>query len=667
MLAITRAPRVGAVVVGACLAVTPLAAQQEAALLELTLEQLMDVQVSSVSKRDEPMWEAPAAVFVVTAEDIRRTGATTIPEALRIVPGMEVAQFSSNAWAVTARGFNSVFANKLLVMIDGRSIYTPLFAGVFWDMRDLMMSEIDRIEVIRGPGATLWGSNAVNGVINVVTKSAYETQGFSARGGVGINDRGMSESRYGTTLGRDAALRVYGKYFDRLEGVDATGAPAADVWTTVRGGFRLDGARGASDFTIQGELFGGDAGQTLSEVSPAPPYRTIYSETVQLSGGHVLAGYTLRAGSSELSLKGYFDATHRQSGSRQDIRGDAIDVEMQHIVRTARHTATWGAGFRSFSFDFAGGFELAVEPGSDRRSLFNAFLQDEMRLSDEIRLVVGSKFEHNEFTGWEIQPSGRLVWSPGERLSLWGAVARAARTPSFSDVGVQLALSASPDGPGGMLVIPRIVPGDDPRSELLTSYELGTRVAAHSRVWLDVAGYVGRYSGLGHLETGTAYPEVFGATSVLIAPQVIRPTNLGRTHGVEAFVTVAATDGWTLTAGGSTMALDIVLESGEDPATPPLGELDLPRWQGTLRSILDLPSGFELDGMAIHVAEIEGQAVPAYTRLDARLGWKRGPLRLSLGGRNLLEARHAEWGPSIVGQLASEIERDFYLRASWNF
>src|SRR6266436_4982228 len=432
------------------------------ALRTLSLKELMDIEVTSVSKRPEKLSETASAIQVITKEDIRRSGVTSLPEALRLASNLEVAQVDSRQWAISARGFNNTTANKMLVLIDGRTVYTPLYAGVFWDVQDSFIEDIDRIEVISGPGATLWGANAVNGVINVTSRNSKDTQGLLFSGGGGTELRGLSSVRYGGQLSSNAHYRVYEKFFDRGSGVLSNGQDAVNGWHMGQGGFRVDwDASKANLFTLQGDLYTGRMGQRNMD-------------DTAVDGGNVVGRWSHRFSErSDLKLQLYYDRTHRRVPNTFAEVLDTYDVDFQHRFPLGdRQSIVWGLGYRVNRDDVTNSPGLAFLPARVSRQSFSGFVQDEIALvKDRLQLTIGTKIEHNAYTGFEYQPSARLAWKASRRQMIWGAISRAVRTPSRIDrelfvPGRQPFLLAG--GPGFL-------------SENLSAYELGYRTQAAER------------------------------------------------------------------------------------------------------------------------------------------------------------------------------------------
>ncbi len=465
---------------------------------DLSLEQLVNVKVTSVSKKETELSLSPAAISVVTGEDIRRLGITTIPEALRLVPGMDVARVNGNEWAVNARGFNDEFAKSLLVLIDGRTVYTPASGGVFWNAQDVVMEDLARIEVIRGPGATLWGANAVNGVINIISKPAKETQGALVSTAAGTEDQPTTTARYGGQLGTNLYYRVYAKYFNRDGLVDSTGRDAADDWRMARGGFRVDWEQSPENLlTLQGDGYGGHAARSVSSVSLNPAATQLATGREQNDGANVLGRWTHTfSEASQLSLQGYYDYFKEDDGNGTEY-SHTLDFDLQdHFALGTRNDIVCGAGFRHASIQNTSDFNLAWTPETQQIQLFNVFAQDDIMLVPErLHLTLGSKFEHNSLVGLEIQPSGRLLWTPGAHQTVWAGVSRAARTPSLFERNARLNVAAF-QPPGSPPVLVSILGNPAVTAEKVTAYELGYRVEPTPRLSFDLAGFFNQYSDL---------------------------------------------------------------------------------------------------------------------------------------------------------------------------
>ncbi len=608
------------------------------ALKRLSLEELMQIDVTSVSKRTEPLSTAAAAITVITAEDIRRSGATSLADALRLATGLQVAQADGRTWAISSRGFNLTTANKLLVLIDGRSIYTPLFSGVFWDVQGTFLADIDRIEIIRGPGATLWGANAVNGVINILTKSARDTQGGLAVAEAGKGEGASGGVRYGGRMPSGAFYRAYGTYdyYDAL--TTASGQSAQDPLRRSQGGFRLDRgdlAKKEDAWTFQGDLYQGLSGEAIRP-------------DTELSGGNLLSRWQHPlAGGGDVQLQLYFDHTHRRTPDLFEERRNTWDLDLQgHSLPTTRQELVWGIGYRVSSDQVGNSATTAFLPDHRTQGLLNIFAQDEITLFPErLHLTVGSKLEHNDYTGFEVQPSLRLAYTPSPRQTLWTALSRAVRTPTRIDTDV--------DFYSGSFLLLRGNP--EFLSETVVAYELGWRLEARSDLTFDVATYYNVYDRLRSQElTDGGLPITFG--NKLNAD----------TWGGEASANYQMLPWWRWYAGFSYLHKTFTYDPGSTDGTEGLAEGNDPVHQDWLRTSLDLPGRTELDAWLRHVDALPSPAVPGYTELDLRLGWRATPkIDLSFVGRNLLHAHHPEFGPPGLGR--EEVQQSLLGRVDWRF
>jgi iron complex outermembrane recepter protein len=627
-------------------------------LKTLSLEELGEVRVTSVSKAEEALSQAAAAVAVVTNQDIRRSGATTLPEALRLVPGIHVARQTSNTWAVSSRGFSSTNSEKLLVLSDTRSVYTPLYAGVFWDAQDVLLEDVDRIEVIRGPGAALWGSNAVNGVINVTTKSSRDTQGFQATLHGGTEDKLGLGARYGGRVGK-GHFRVYGKYSDRSTSF-TTATIQRDDWQIGLGGVRLDLDTSArSDLTLQGEVYAGDVGRlTPSAAIMGRPGPTGLLRT-HTGGGHVLARWSHRPSArSDVQVRAYYDRTHRNDPSFVDDL-HTIDLDLQHRSSLGhRHEVTWGANYRFTSNHNESKVIFALDPPQSRDHVVSGFLQHQTQLGDSLRLTTGVKLEHNDFSGAEVQPSVRASWSMSRAQTLWGAVSRATRTPTRIERDIAIDIVSTD------VAATRLLGNDDFDSERLVAFEAGYRWQHSTSLAVDVAAYHNRYRGLASLEVDSA----FTSGGRTITPYVSKNLTDGDARGLEWTLTVAPTAKWRVATTAAGTWLDLTAH-GQDANLGVSFEGSTPRYQVGLRSSWDLGQGLEVDVQSRHSAAIRrlpnsrGKGPRAYTEADIRLGWQAARyVELSLTGQNLLHAHHAEFGAASA---RGEIQRGVYASIAW--
>lgn len=634
-------------------------------LLNLSLEQLSNIEVTSVSKRSEKASEAAAAIFVITPDDIRRSGATSIPEVLRIVPGLSVAQSGSHEWAITSRGTSNQFANKLLVLIDGRSVYTPLFSGVNWDVQDIMLQDIERIEVIRGPGATLWGANAVNGVINIITKSAKDTQGGLLSASAGNLDRSLNDVRYGAKVGDDTYARVYAKYDDRKEFENMTGRGVHDDWNKIQSGFRADGTRSNIAYTLQGDIYHSDQNYVynLPNAASAPSFIDTINYREPSQGANLLGRLTYTQSPDSIwTLQTYFDNAQRKRAILSDDI-NTFDIDLQHSwIPHERHEIVWGLGYRLIESDIKGSAIAFFSPASSRTNLFNAFVQDKIALvPKDFFLTLGSKFEHNAYTGFEMQPSARLTWLINDKQTWWSSASHAVRTPNiFTSTGYILQDAASFGG----AAYGTVIPNSNLTSENLNAYEMGYRIQPVKTVSLDVSTF---YNVYGKLVTSS-----FGAPTLINVPGIgataivpVMPVNgnSGTTSGVEIAANWEVTPIWQLNA--SYTRLNFTLKNAEVTGFSVKGTS--PKDQANLRSTLSLPHNFEIDNAIYYVDKLPGASIPSYYRFDARLSWKPlENLELSLVGQNLFDDEHPEFSPFLF-QNSAQVPRAYYGNITWKF
>jgi len=643
--------------------VAPVCAQKNGDYLDMSLEDLLHMDITSAARKEQRLKETAASVFVITSEDIRRSGVTILPEALRLAPGVQVARIDANKWAISTRGFNNQFANMLLVMIDGRTVYSPTISGVYWDAQDVMLEDIDRIEVIRGPGAAMWGANAVNGIINIITRNARETQGGLLVAGAGNEERGYAALRYGLQLGKGVFGRAYMKYADRDSSwLPALEREAGDQWHDVRGGFRIDGDASVSDsWTFQGDIYDSTGNQTanywLDPTDPAnAPYAPYYidplvEDRIDSSGWNLLGRWNRQLDDhSSVVLQIYLDHTRRAEEFSTQVQ-DTLDVDFQHrFSPLPGHDLIWGLAYRHNHDDFRNTFMASMHPDSQRSNLYSFFLQDEIELfSEEWRLILGSKFEHNDYTGLEIQPTARLLWLVNPHATLWGAVSRAVRTPSRVERSADIVFQVVPGTP---LSPPLVIHGygnDRFDSERLLAVEVGLRYQPLDTLFADLVFY--------HI------------------PYLAFDNNLvGDSQGLELAVEWQPLEWWRLQFGYSYHHIDTRLHADSSflGSIAPNG-LSTPRHQASLRSFMDLGNDLSLDLWFYYNGDIERpaylreQPVPAYTSLNLRLAWRpHDKLELSLVGRDLLERRHLEFvGESYL--LPTEIERSVHGQVRWRF
>ncbi len=653
--------------------------QQPDDITELDMKDLLNVQVTSVSKKAQALSDAPSAIFVISHEDIKRTGVTSIPEALRMAPGIDVARINANKWAITSRGFNSTFGNKLLVLIDGRSVYTPSFSGVYWDAQDTMMEDIERIEVIRGPGATLWGANAVNGVINIITKTAEKTKGGLLVGGGGDRETGFGGLRYGVKLGKDTHARAYIKGFERdnfiLQPNDTENG--ADSWNRVQGGLRLDSRLSAQDeVTLQGDLYRSSYNQLATTPLFVPPFSQELSDSGKNEGWNITSRLRHQFSStSEYNLQFYYDHTKRLDlYSQQQL--DTLDVDFQHNFElTDSQNFIWGLGYRTNMDKFGDTVISRIRPNKRNTQLFTAFVQDEIELIDNsLWLTIGSKFEHNDYTGFEGQPSARLLWAPTSQQRLWGSFSRSVRTPSRGEHDSEIHLAAFPGPPnplfgGASLPIALTLDGDRSfQAEVQLAYELGYRYAFSEKASIDLTAF---YSDYDKLRNGTDLQPILSQAPAPHFDVPITINNLSRasTWGFEAVGIWQMTNWLRWDANYSYIKTEYDIQTNTSVS---------PKHKMSLRAVINPIDNVNLDfwlrynGTAIALSPVRSpqtsvQTIPDYVSLDVRLAWKPHPaVELSLVGQNLLDDSRLEYiDESFV--TSTEIPRSFYGKVAFEF
>jgi iron complex outermembrane receptor protein len=638
-------------------------------LTQASLEDLMNVRVTSVSKREQKLSSAGAAAYVITQEDIRRSGMTNIPDLLRMVPGVDVAKIDANTWAISIRGFNYRYSTKVLVIIDGRTVYTPGFSGVFWDQQDVPLEDIDRIEVIRGPGGTVWGANAVNGVINIITRKAADTQGGLASIGTGSEENARSLVQYGGKLGQKGSYRAFGKYFNVASGELANRADAADGWHGVHGGFRSDWDLSPQDtLTVQGDLFGTSEGQNITTLfsNQLPGFHTL-NDKVAVGSGNLLGrwGHSFSNG-SETTLQVYYDRVRRVDQASLDTLNTG-DADFQyHFQIGSRHDVLAGAGYRLTDHSYTPGYEITFGTGYRRDNLYSTFIQDQVQLTGSLALTVGSKFEHNNYTGFEFEPSAQLVWTPTSRQTVWASAARAIRQPSWFDAESNLNAATFPLQGGGFGLF-QLVGNPNTKAESLLDFEAGYRVQASKRLSLDASVFHSRYGRLQTLEPGAAY-----FTADPLPPHLVTPSywdNLAHAHdyGVEFSANWNVTSRWRLSPGFSFLQMKILMDPASHDTSTAASVGDSPKHQAQLRSTLNLPHNLEWDTSAYYVGALGIGPVGSYTRLDTRLGWRmKEHVEFSVAGQNLLTPLHFEFFDALQIN-PTQVERSVVGGVAWRF
>jgi iron complex outermembrane receptor protein len=656
-------------------------------LLDMSLEELLDLEVTSVSKKRQRLSETTAAVFVITHEDIGQSGARNIPEALRLAPGVQVAQIDANKWAISARGFNGRFANKLLVLMDGRTLYTSSFSGVTWDIQDTVLEDVERIEVIRGPGGTLWGTNAVNGVINIITRSSRETQGGFVGSSYSNQSSVSAAARYGGLAHEDLSYRIYGKYFDEDGNQDLSGADTKDDWQVLRGGVRLDWTPSTPHlFSLSAEAYTGDIGSTMSIESLAPPYQSVVDDDQDVNGYFALALWSADWSPTKQSeLRFYYDVNDRESLLYGEER-ETVDIEFkQRLIWRGSHDLVMSMGFRNDDFKFENS-DLVITHTQTDNSTLNVFVQDEITLIlDKLRLTLGSKFEKNDLsdTDWEIMPSARLLWSLDEDHHLWAAVTKAVRTPSHADLhstitGVApLIPPGDPANPFPLPIQNTVAGNHELRSEDLVAYELGYRAQYSSRLGLDAAIFFNDYDNLRSNELAGFFCAPSGTSVTLDPTCIFTSTNLAnalifgneleaRSYGLELAIDWSASDRVRLKASYALLKQDADHEG--DISSESFIEDQSPEHQLSVLSEVALTSRTDLTAWVRFVDELTYFDIDSYWAADLRLAWRpTDSLELAMIGKNLLEDGHQEFISELNDIVPTEIERSFVATLQWSF
>ena len=663
MMFVPRTVLVGLVVLGGLVNQSSAYPQEEQVsaqpLKQLSLAELGNVEVTTTAKEPEQIWKTSAAIYVLTQDDIRRSGATSIPEVLRLVPGVEVARINSNIWSVGIRGFGSAFSKSVLVLIDGRSVYTPLFAGVDWDVQNVLLEDVERIEVIRGPGGTIWGSNAVNGVINIITKNAQHTRGSYASTSSGNISQNESGVRYGAGHGNNVDYRAYAMGFGRVPEFHSDG-DNYDAWQLGQAGFRADSRLTDRDtLTVQGDLYKGNVGQQVAIGSYSPPAQLNVDGTEDVSGGNLLGRWRHDlSNTSDLQVQAYYDRTYRLGPQVGETRNTFDFDLLHHFVLKQRNEIIWGFGARWSPSDIIQTVPTVnFTPHHQDDNIYSAFVQDQIAiLQNKLWLNLGSKFEHNIFTGWETEPSGRVLWTPTSHQTVWAAVTRAIRTPSRIDEDLQLTGFVSSPPPIYLCVC------DNEKfvSETLLAYEAGYRKLVGPRFYLDIAAFHNKYNDLTSFGNPTISLTTTPPPLAILISLPFANGIMGSTNGGEFSPEWKATHWMEVKATYSYVTMNL-----EDKPTQTktsyvsMYEGSSPHHEATAQVLFNLPKGFEFDPTYRYVGALPALAVNAYQTADARLGWhfaKR--FDLSVTGQNLFQPRHAESGSVLV-------QRSAYAQISW--
>ena len=640
-----------------------------AALKNLSLEELSAIEVTTPSKTPTKVLQTSAAIYVITGEDIRRSGVTSIPAALRLAPGVEVARIDGSTWSIGIRGFGSDLTRSVLVLIDGRTVYTPLFAGTNWDVQNTNMDHIDRIEVIRGPGGTIWGPNAVNGVINIITKDSKDTQGLQVSAGGGNVEQGFANARYGGGNGKDFSYRVYGMGFTRSP-EHHQDHRNFDDWRDVQGGFRMDWKEDRDTFTVQGDLYDEVAGKSVGATSYTPPHSQTIDGNALLSGGNILGRWkrVFNEG-NDIQVQAYYDRTDRHTPNYIENR-NTFDVDfLERLQLPWRQEISWGLGARvdpvSDPVVISG---LQFLPTKRTDYLATAFVQDEIELVEQrLSLNLGTKMLHTNFTtGVDFEPSIRLLWTPDDKQTVWAAFTHALRTPSDSEENFAL-LGFVGTTPSSTPFFARFNPNANFAPEQLNGYELGYRRLLGKNLYVDVTGFYNHYHDLFSEDlAGSTFLETDPAPAHFLLPAQFRNGLRGSTKGAEIAPEWRPTSFWRLRGSYSYLHMNVDKSPNSgDVGTAPFIVGSSPQHQGSVQSAFDFPKGLQLDLAYRYVSSLSGQKVSSYSTGDARFGWRvNRQLDLSFVGQNLFQPWHFEYGGD-PGPLIG-IARSAFVRMTWS-
>jgi iron complex outermembrane receptor protein len=647
-------------------------------MLDLDLESLMQIQITSAGRKAQNLADVPAAVYVITQEDIHNSGVTSIPEALRMVPGIQVYRIGSSKWAIASRGFNGTFSTKLLVQIDGRSVYSPAYSGVYWDVQNVMLDDVDRIEVIRGPGATLWGANAVNGVINIITKQSSDTQGLLVSVGSGNHERALASLRYGTQFSNN----IYGRFFiqhhqrDKFQ-YSADHTDSYDDWTVTNGGFRLDGDVDLNDsWTFQGDAYTGEEKQQISPYwTEASPFPSIANDEIDTRGYNLLGRW--QHNFSEMNswrLQFYYDYTDRDEIYIGQTHR-TLDLDFQHRFQPLeRHDIVWGFGYRRIDDEFDNSYMAQILPDSRSKNLFSGFVQDEISVfKDKMWLTLGTKLERNAFTGTEVQPSARLMWKPIQQHSFWASVSKAVRTPSRVEDTGEVIAGKIPLPPTYTTAHTLVIYGNtEMKAEEVIAYEAGYRFINGQAFSLDLVLFYNEYQNLSDY-TYNFSPMLLGLPMSILFDNGME----GSTQGLEASIAWQPRPWLTTELNYTYIKLDLQPLNTLNPSdTAIIAEESSPEHQVSLRTGIDIRKNLHLNlwaryvgalDIASNVAYTSGMIVDDYLAFDANISWKmRENIELTLVGQNLFDSSHLEFVNEYFTP-PIEIERSVYAKITWNF
>ncbi|MBF0572327.1 MAG: TonB-dependent receptor plug domain-containing protein [Desulfamplus sp.] len=640
---------------------------EETQMLDMDLKSLMEMQITSAGRKEQNLADVPAAVYVIHQEDIQNSGATSIPEVLRMVPGLQVARISSSKWAISSRGFNSTFANKLLVQIDGRTVYTPAYSGVYWDVQNVVLEDVERIEIIRGPGATMWGANAVNGIINIITKQSSDTQGNLISAGTGNHETVMAAYRYGTQFNKNTYGRFYAGRHDRDSfKFEQDGTDANDDWQMTNGGFRLDGDVGLNDsWTFQGDLYHGDNNQRVDSFwMSTPPYHTQVQDKMNTNGANLLARWQRKlSNKSSFNLQFYYDFTNRDEIYLEE-KNDIFDIDFQyHFQMNNWNDIVCGLGYRLHNDDFDNSYQIQMTPDSRRDELFSAFIQDEISLIKNcLWLTSGSKIEHNYYTGFEIQPNLRLLWKPTAKHNLWTSVAHAVRTPSRIEDSGKIITALIPEPVFQEIAVYGRSNFD---SEQLTAWEAGYRYIPAKNLAFDIALHYDAFEDLQSYSQESFFAPIYFANSMY-----------GNSHGVEIMAVLSPIDWIEIELSYSYIELEMTQDGDTNFYTEKLIEGSSPINQFFIKNNIKLSKNITLNIWGSYTDKLAATSLTAarnnitiddYFNLDANLQWrfKKGMV-ITLAGQSLLDNRHLEFiQESFTSPI--EIERSIYTKLTYNF
>jgi iron complex outermembrane receptor protein len=641
-------------------------------LANASLEDLMKVEVTSVSNKEQTLSRTAAAVFVITQEDIARSGATNIPDVLRIAPGLDVAQINASTWAVSARGLNGQFSNELLVLIDGRNVYTPSFGGVFWDTLDLPLENIERIEVIRGPGASIWGENAVNGVVNIIRKKAGDTKGGLVNAGGGNTDADFGTVQYGNSIRERVDYRGYVKYFDEHDMRAIGGGDGGDGWHLARAGFRTDSKITDSDgLVVEGDMYSGREGDPTDALSsvlapgPAP-----VEEFINVGGGFLQSIWRHTSSSrSDFTLMGAYDAYERGDLLQDHRQSESLDFR-QHYVPGERQDLVWGVAYRHTSATSDGGNWLSLIPPNQSENIFSVFVQDEIAaIQDRLYVTVGSRFENNTYSGFAAMPTARALYQFDPKQSVWAAVSRAVRSPAEIDTSLRVNVGGV-TLPDGTIAAVSLFGNPHVKDENLLAYEAGYRRMLTPRLSVDFAAYYNDYDNQISDEPEPPFVEATPAPPHLVIPTTDKNLQYGETHGAELSARWKANDRWALDGSVEFERIHMHRSPGSlDVTTGPDTEGGSPHQQARIQSELFLTQKLSWNVAADYTDRLEAQGVPSYTRLDSNLIWKlRENFSLGIYGQNLLRDRHLEFfDPDNSSTRSTLIRRSAYAKLTWRF